>query len=280
MLKTFALLLGTLASTAIFAEDASDWRTPSDDNLVYLELETGTAVIELAPFAAPEHTKRFKNLVKSGFYDGLSFYRVIEGFVAQGGDDSEQKPSDYRQPLKAEFTVSPIPTEFSAVESRDFKAPKTGYLHGFSAGADPVTNESWLLHCPGLVAMARGNEKHSATTDFYVVIGQAPRHLDRNMSSFGRVIYGMSSIQALNRASANSPSGVIDEEDKRSRILSAKLANDVAPEQRVSLQVQSQHSNAVKERLEGARTLDNPFFHYKANRQLDLCYHQLKTRVL
>jgi peptidylprolyl isomerase len=64
-----------------------EWRTPSPDNTVYMQTSEGLVIIELAPFIAPEHTLRFKNLVKEGFYDGLDFYRVIDGFVAQAGDN-------------------------------------------------------------------------------------------------------------------------------------------------------------------------------------------------
>ena len=87
------VLLSLIKSPASFAQ--SQWRTPKSEELVYFQLESGTIVIELAPFMAPKHVSQFKALVAEGFYDGLDFYRVIDGFVAQ-----EFVPS-WDDPLKA-----------------------------------------------------------------------------------------------------------------------------------------------------------------------------------
>lgn len=259
---------------------AEQWRTPDIDNLVYLELEQGPVVIELAPFMAPQHVAQFKALVKEGYYDGLDFYRVIDGFVAQGGDVTDNKSSEHKKPLKAEFSrVAAGNSSFMLVQSPDFIAPQTGFLQGFPAGRDPKSNEEWLLHCPGAVAMARSTDADSASTDFYITIGQATRHLDRNMSTFGKVIYGMDKVQAVKRASINNASGVIEDKPSRSVIVSAKLATDIPAQQRLKLQVQQERSQEVSERLASARTLDNEFFHFKGNGNLDVCYYQLKTRL-
>ena len=260
---------------------AGQWRSPDVDNLVYLQLDTGVVVIELAPFMAPRHVERFKTLVKQGYYDGLDFYRVIDGFVAQGGDVAGNKASAHKQALKAEFTRNaPADSQFMLVQSPDFIAPQTGFLQGFPAGRDPSSNEEWLLHCPGAVAMARSVDKDSASTDFYITIGQATRHLDRNMSTFGKVIYGMDRVQAVKRAHINNASGVIEDPGKRTAIISAKLAVDVPAAQRLTLQVQDERSEEVRQRLASALTLDSEFFHFKGNGNLDVCYYQLKTQLL
>ncbi|NCP65270.1 MAG: peptidylprolyl isomerase [Paraglaciecola sp.] len=278
MLKLLSLLLLTFSFTVV-ADD--DWRTPATENLVYMQLDTGLVVVELAPFMAPKHVAQFKALIKEGFYDGLDFYRVIDGFVAQAGDVNEQKASQHKGALAAEFTRSvATDSDFMLVQSPDFMAPQSGFLYGFPAGRDPDTKQEWLLHCPGTLAMARNNDANSATTDFYITIGQATRHLDRNMSSFGRVIYGMPAIQALHRAELNNSSGVIEDVSKRSKILWIKAAEYVAPAQRISVQVQQQTSAAVAQRLASARTLDNEFFHFKGNGNLDVCYYQLKSRLV
>lgn len=276
-MRILVVFVSLLITQAGFAQ--SEWRTPKAENLVYLKLTTGTVVIELAPFMAPTHVSQFKALVAEGFYDGLDFYRVIDGFVAQAGDLSEQKPSKNKTPLIAEFSrPTPPNSDFMLLQSPDFIAPETGYLHGFAAGRDPQSKQEWLLHCPGAVAFARGVDANSASTEFYIVIGQATRHLDRNMSTIGRVIYGMPSVQALNRAHMNNASGVIEDETKRSKILWAKLAKDVSPDKQLKLQVQEQHSKQVSQRLDSAKKLDNEFFHFKGNGNLDVCYYQLKTR--
>jgi peptidylprolyl isomerase len=260
---------------------AEQWRTPNAENLVYLQLEHGPVVIELAPFMAPKNVAQFKALIKEGYYDGLDFYRVIDGFVAQGGDINDSKVSTHKSKLKAEFTrIAPANSQFMLVQSPDFIAPETGFLQGFPAGRDPKAQEEWLLHCPGAVAMGREVDKDSASTEFYITIGQATRHLDRNMSTIGKVIYGLDSVQAVKRAHINNASGVIDDPTKRTPIISAKLAVDLPAAQRLKLQVQDERSEEVNQRLASARTLDNEFFYFKGNGNLDVCYYQLKTQLL
>ena len=72
----------------VFA-DEQDWRPTSPENTAVLALDAGTVVIELNTEFAPATVAQFKRLVRKGFYDGLDFYRVIDGFVAQGGDGSD-----------------------------------------------------------------------------------------------------------------------------------------------------------------------------------------------
>ena len=83
-LKTLALAL-TLAVVAPIPAHASEWRDVDGDNLVVMDTAHGRVLFELASQFAPRHAERFRALVRSKFYDGKSFYRVIDGFVAQGG---------------------------------------------------------------------------------------------------------------------------------------------------------------------------------------------------
>lgn len=281
------LFIALLSSPHAYSQQATNqqendgWRTPDTANLVYLQTETGTAIIELAPFIAPKHVAQFKALVSEGYYDGLDFYRVIDGFVAQAGDLDDNKPSKHKQPLKAEFTrKTPKNSPFMLVQKPDFMAPETGFLQGFAAGRDPKSNEEWLLHCPGTLAMARSNDANSGSATFYIVIGQATRHLDRNMSSMGRVIYGMPHIQALKRAPMNNRSGVMQEAKERSKIVWMKLAKDVPVSQRIKVQVQQEHSAQVAQRLSDAKVLKSDFFHFKGNGNLDVCYYNLRSRLV
>ena len=101
-----------LALTAANSFAANDllWREVSPDNLIFMDLHEGRVTIELNPRFAPETVEQFRRLVQERFYDGLSFYRVIDGFVAQGGDGSdlgdavvghEDEPGGGREPSDA-----------------------------------------------------------------------------------------------------------------------------------------------------------------------------------
>jgi len=260
---------------AVIQEKKSQIYQPKQQNLVYLTTDKGLIVIELAPFIAPKHVAKFKALVNEGFYNGLDFYRVIDGFVAQGGDVTEKKPSKYRASLAAEFT-RPLTadSDFVTVQSPEFLAQETGFLQGFPAGRSQADQKEWLLHCPGAVAMARNNAADSASTDFYIVIGQAPRHLDRNMSVFGQVIYGMEHAQGMQRGNPNVDGGVIADVTQRSQIVSAKLGNRVGMSQQINFTRNLVIDAQFQARLQGARTLENDFFHYKGNGNLDVCYYR------
>ena len=125
------------------------------NNIVHLELESGTVVIELLPEVAPETVKSFKNLVSKGFYDGLTFHRVIPGFMAQGGDPEGTGMGNAGFKLKAEFNAT--------------------------------------KHVRGTLAMARSTDPNSASCQFYICYGPQP-HLDGQYTVFGQVTSGMELI--------------------------------------------------------------------------------------
>ena len=253
----------------------------SHEQLVYLYTDEGLVVIELAPFFAPQHVERFSQLVTSGFYDGLPFYRVIDGFVAQGGDASGERETQYNKPLAPEFSRpnTSFKDAFTAIQTPAFLAESTGFIQGFPAGQSKTDDKQWLLHCPGAVAFARGNEANSATTEFYIVIGQAPRHLDRNMSVFGQVVYGLDKVQRFLRGDANVNGGVIDADKPQTRIRRAVLGGQVAKEERILLRRDAVNSEAFSNRITSARSLDNPFYHYKGTGNIDVCYYRPRVSV-
>ena len=266
--------------TALNTQSVEQWLPIPQSELVYLELETGMVVIQLASFIAPKQVERFINLVNEGFYNNTDFYRVIDGFVAQGGDMSESKTSAFKAEMAPEFTRrAPKDSAFLSIQKPDLLAPETGFLNNFVAGRDSGTQEEWLLHCPGVVAFARGNEAKWVTPDFYIVVGQAPRHLDRNMSTLGRVVHGMPHVQRIKRASADAAGGVITEVKNRTKILSANMGDKLPVDKQYSLSVQNQNSEQAQARINGARTRDNAFFHFKGNGNLDACYYQPRIKL-
>lgn len=273
-----ALLLA-LALPLHAADEELLWRAVDPENLAIVELTEGRVLVELNPLFAPKTVKQFRKLVRDGFYDGLSFYRVIDGFVAQGGDGSDLGQLSDVPLIDAEFE-----REWSAdlpwvtAQNKDLFAGETGFVDGFAAGRDAESGRVWLAHCPGVVAMARNEAPGSSRTDFYIVIGQAPRYLDRNMNVFGRVIDGMEYVQRIARGDPGR-NGLFLDETATTRIRKISLASDIAEEERITAYVPDTESAGFSTLLEGRRNRTQAFFHHKPPEVLDVCQVPMAGRV-
>lgn len=273
-----SLIFILVISANLYAQDEG-WREPDPENLAYMELTDGTVIIELNPMFAPKTVEQFKKLTREGFYHGLSFYRVIDGFVAQGGDGSDISEQQPHPSLPAEFEIEwEGDTSFFTVQKNDLFAYETGFIDGFAAARDEQGETAWLTHCPGVVAMARGNEADSGSTDFYIVIGQAPRYLDRNLTIFGRVLHGMDKVQRIIRGPSDQ-NGIIEDEVQRSRIKTMKIAADLEEDQRKGIYVTNTNSSGFAEAVEGRRNRSHEFFHHKPPKVLDVCQVPVAVRV-
>jgi len=255
------------------------WRTLDVNNTVLLTLPHGKVVIELAPQFSPKHVERFSGLVKKSFYDGTTFYRVIDGFVAQAGPKggSEKDKSVPLLAIEGEFTIDKN-WSFTPVQKDDLFASKTGLKNGFALASDG-TESAWLTHCPGTLAMARGNEADSASSHFYFVIGQAPRYLDRIMTIFGRVVYGMEHIQSIQRTSVIEGEYGVDSRD-HTAIVSMKLMADVPKADRIIIEVENTESTGFTERLVKRRARTHEFFYQKPPPVLDVCQVPIRSRLI
>ena len=261
------------------AADEPTWREVDENNLVFMEMQEGQVVIELNPLFAPKTVRQFRRLVQEGFYDGLSFYRVIEGFVAQGGDGSDLGERSEVPLIDAEFEIEWRPGfEFTPVQQKDFYADETVFIDGFAVGRDHQNNTAWLAHCPGVVAMARNEGPDTSRTDFYIVIGQAPRYLDRNLNVFGRVVSGMDVVQKIRRGKA-SDDGVIFDDAASSRIRRMTMAADIPEDDRLKAYVMDTSNKAFRKYLEDRRNRKARFFHHKPPKVLDICQVPVGGRV-
>ena len=250
----------------------ADANTSDLENTVVLQLDDGPIVIELNPTFAPATSVQFKRLVREGFYDGLGFYRVIDGFVAQGGDGSDMaEDPNAEPPIKAEFDLDwsdELP--FVAVQAPDLFAPETGFVDGFPAARDLDADKVWLTHCPGAVGMARNNDPDSGSTDFYVVIGQAPRYLDRNITVFGRVVYGMDTAQRILRGPPEEGGMIADAADS-TIIRSAKVMSDLPADERLMVLVTNTNSEEFASMVESRRNRTSEWFLSTPPAVLDVC---------
>ena len=280
-----------IASVPALAQDDLIWNALDPDNTVYMVLPEGTVVIQLNPVFAPKTVKHFKQLLEERFYLGTSFYRVIDGFVAQGGDESDIDDTQPAGTLKAEFEINwPLkpedkeeaenwePMSWTPVQTDDMFAAYTGFIDGFPAREDDEAGKAWLTHCPGTVAMARSEDPDSSSTDFYIVIGQAPRYLDRNLTVFGRVVWGMDIVQHIKRGPAMD-NGIIEEDLDRTWIKQMILASSIDPEQRLDVYVADTNSDGFKKILKQRRNRTQKFFHYKPPKVLDVCQIPVPARL-
>jgi peptidyl-prolyl cis-trans isomerase B (cyclophilin B) len=135
---------------------------------VRLETESGTIEIMMLPDGAPETVRNFLNLAATGAFDTTTFSRVVRGFVIQGGNLSTREK--LTPPALAERARRTVRDEPNAIR-----------------------------HTRGVVSMARSDRPHSATTNFFILVGTAS-HLDNKFAAFGRVTKGMDVVDAINKA--------------------------------------------------------------------------------
>ena len=133
--------------------------------MVIIEMENGGVIkIELDPLAAPKTVANFEKLVKEGFYDGLTFHRVINGFMIQGGDPLGNGMGGSRENIVGEFASNGHP--------------------------NPIG------HRRGVISMARSSMPNSASSQFFIMHGDAP-YLDGSYAAFGHVTEGMNVVDEI-----------------------------------------------------------------------------------
>lgn len=266
---------GLLAGQAT-AQDDMTWRQVPPENLVFMTIDGEEIVIELNPAFAPRTVERFRALIEADFYRALSFYRVIDGFVAQAGDESDLSEVSDWPGLPAEFERTfdeELP--WTRVQRDDLFAPETGFVDGFAAARDG--DAVWLTHCPGALAMARGNAADSGSTDFYIVIGQAPRYLDRNLTIFGRVIDGMNVVQRIHRGRTED-NGIIPGDLDRSRINTVSLASEMPRLETPMYYVADTSGKGFRDMMDARKDRRHEFFHHKPPKVLDVCQVPVPVR--
>lgn len=259
----------------------SDWRTPDPEDTLYLELDSGRVVIELAPAFAPAHVANIRTLARGGYWDGLSIYRSHDNFVVQFGDPTEDEAArrsigDALAHLPAEFDRPAAGLPFTVLPDVDGWAPQVGFSHGFPAARDPAEGRAWLAHCYGMVGAGRGMAADSSNgTELYVVTGQSPRQLDRNITLVGRVVDGIERLSALPRGTG--PLGFQEDPADFVPIRSVRLAADVPPGERSRLQVLRTDTPLFAELVESRRNRRDDWYLRPAG-HIDLCNVPLPAR--
>jgi cyclophilin family peptidyl-prolyl cis-trans isomerase len=143
---------------AVEEGDAEEGVEVTDVGRAVIETDKGTMVLELYPDVAPKTVANFVKLIGAGFYNGLTFHRVVPGFVIQGGDPKGDGTGGPGYTIEAEFSSKP--------------------------------------HVRGTLAMARSSDPNSAGSQFYIALDRAP-HLDNNYTVFGQLVEGMDVIDKI-----------------------------------------------------------------------------------
>jgi cyclophilin family peptidyl-prolyl cis-trans isomerase len=262
------------------ASAAADWRALDDANTLYMDLPGGRVVIELAPPFAPAHAANIKALVREHYFDGLAVVRSQDNYVAQWGDPDEAKPRPIKHAkstLKAEFTAPMTQiTNFTRLPDADGFAPQVGHWNGFPAARDPGTQRAWLTHCYGMVGVGRDNDADSGSgASLYVVIGHAPRHLDRNITVVGRVVSGMALLSTLPRGTK--PLGFYDTNQAMPPITSMRVAADLPEQERSRFEVMRTDGATYQKVIDAQRNRGGPWVKVAAG-YVDLCNVAIPVR--
>ena len=272
------------AQEIIEAAPAGAWRTLDPARTLYLELESGRVVIELAPQFAPRHVANMRTLASEHFWDGLSIYRSQDNFVVQFGDPDADDPSKARalgtaqKKLPAEFHRASAGLKFDRLPDRDGWAPQVGFVEGFPVGRDPKSGKTWLAHCYGTLGAGRNNDEDSSIgAELYVVDGQSPRQLDDNITVVGRVVQGMELLSVIPRGPA--PMGFYEKPELRTTIKAIRLASDVSDAERTPLQLLRTDSKAFTDATEARRNRRDDFYKRPAG-HIDLCNVPLPVRAI
>lgn len=236
------------AATSKVAFPPEDWRVLNPENALIYETTKGRIIVELAPEMAPNHVARVKMLAREGFYNGLSFHRVVADFMAQGGDPKGDGTGGSDQPdLRAEFSFR-RGTTTNFVRAVDRGGATIGWV-----GTIPVTSQTdflmertsdkkvaaWGNHCLGVASMARGSDENSANSQFFLMRAAYPT-LDRRYTIWGRAVVGTDVIRALK---VGEP--VVDPD----RMLSVRVLADVPEEDRPTVMVQRTDGPSFQARL-------------------------------
>jgi peptidylprolyl isomerase len=259
-----------------------DWRRPDPADTLYLQLRGGRVVIELADAFAPEHAANIRALAKEGYWDGLAILRSQDNYVVQWGDPNAEEKSarafkQAKAKLAAEFARSADGLSFTRLADGDIYAPEAGWSGGFPAARDPKSGQAWLTHCYATVGAGRGNEADSSNgAELYVVIGHAPRHLDRNITLVGRVLQGMEHLSVLPRGTG--PLGFYEKPEQRVAIDSVRLASEVPEAERVALEVFRTDTPAFERLVEARRNRKEEWFLDPVGR-VELCNVPIPVRT-
>lgn len=256
---------------------ATDWRAVDPENTLYLDLPGGRVIIELAPGFAPNHATNIRALARAHYFDGAAIVRSQDNYVVQWGrDEGDETPLGDAQPsLPGEFDRPRAGVEVTRLRDPDSYAREVGFSSGFPMASNG--RRAWLAHCYGMVGAGRGDTADSGSgAELYVVIGHAPRHLDRNVTIIGRVLQGMEILSVMPRGTG--PLGFYETPEERTIIGTVRLASELPPGERVNLETLRTDSATFRDVIDSRRTRRESWFIEPTGR-INVCNVPLPVRT-
>jgi peptidylprolyl isomerase len=271
----------TEPADVIARSTAADWRAIEPENLLVMDLaDGGRVIIELAPAFAPVHVANVRAFARGGWWNAATVYRVQDNYVAQWGN------GDAEVPLPAGVTRTP-PAEYdrplAGLSARplgfpDSYAPLAGHVDGWPVAWDPESGRAWLTHCYASVGVGRDLAPDTGTGgELYAVIGQAPRHLDLNIATIGRVIEGIGLLASRPRGTGNLGFYDAARGERPVPIRAIRLASDMPAADRPSFEVMRTDSEAFSAYVTGRANRGGTFFNRPAG-GVDVCNVNVPVR--
>ena len=287
-------------SDIINAAPQSDWTVIAPEDLLVMTLAPDSAgearrvIIQLMPAPFSQGwVSNIRTLARAEWYDGTSVNRVQDNYVVQWGDPNYDNPEaggkakplpeGLRQPYESEYTLVQVEIcnaggcgglvpGVSQYSVTDHYADAAGFTSGWpmafedhTAKTQRARSESpkviWPVHCYGMVGVGRNYSPDTGTgAELYTVIGHAPRHLDRNIALVGRIIEGMEHLSSLPRGKGALGFYTKEEADKRTPILSIRVASDLPEGERPQFEYLSTETESFARYAEARANRRDPFF--------------------
>lgn len=254
------------------------WRDLNPENTLYIDLEYGRVIVELYPEIAPLHVAQIKTLTRQGFYDFITFHRVIEGFMNQTGDPKGDGTGDSDLPdITAEFTFrrgDDMPVTLVGARPSGSGDIGVGFYKGLPVATQPTSQgmltkdgkvAAFGLHCKGITSMARASDPNSANSQFFLMRDTSP-HLDTQYTIWGNTVSGHDLLTKIKVGTKGDDPKFVPDVMKK-----VQVAADVPAAERVNVQVLKTDSPAFKNYLKTQKKADGSY--------PDICDIQLPSRV-
>jgi peptidylprolyl isomerase len=241
---------GVTPPAAAPAPGHAEWRIVPAENLMVIDTNRGRILVELAPDAAPLHVERMRLLTRRGFFDGITFHRVIDAFMAQTGDPLGNGEGQSPYPdIKGEFTfrrgpemhftpvATPAGSMLGFIDSLPIQTQPTSAM---ATSADGKVH-GWGAYCPGVAGMARDDNPDSANSQFFLMRQPYPA-LDKRYTVWGRVVSGLDVVRAIKVGDGDN-GAVTADPDRMTRV---RIASDMPEGERPVVQILDAASPAFR----------------------------------